>query len=299
MKVYLRLSNQNASAGGKKQRIKGFDKLDCIKNLATEFGEENITIIADSLSDSFKHQVKTLQPFHHSNDTPNTPPMNIRMVHVDFGNGSETYRAALEMAIEENSDMDNVYLVEDDFYHKPGSKKALIEACDSYEQYATCYDHPDKYLNAEQGGNPHVKDNGEITRLMRTENYHWKITNSTVMSFATKVGRLKLDYNIHQEYSKDKITDSYRMFMALNQQGIGVVSSIPGLSSHLETAWLSPGTDWEHFNYFTHLPKVALQTKYNGELEIAKKIKLSVAEKEVISVGSANPQNDDIVVGGM
>ena len=42
MKVYLRLSNQNASAGGKKQRIKGFDKLDCIKNLVVEFGKENI-----------------------------------------------------------------------------------------------------------------------------------------------------------------------------------------------------------------------------------------------------------------
>ena len=291
MKVYLRLSNQNASAGGKKQRIKGFDKLDCIKNLATEFGPENITIIADSLSESFKQQVKTLKPFHHSNDTPNVPPMNIRTIHVDFGNGSETYRAALEMAIEENSDMDNVYLVEDDFLHRPGSKKALIEACDAYEQYVTCYDHPDKYLNADKGGNPHVKDSGEITRLMRTDNYHWKITNSTVMTFATKVGRLKLDYNIHQEFSKDKITDSYRMFMSLNQQGIGCVSSIPGLSSHLETAWLSPGYDWENFDYFGDMPKTKLKLNLPSKLDHNKDYP--------ISQGSANPQNDDIVVGGM
>ena len=44
MKVYLRLSNQNASAGGKKQRIKGFDKLDCIRNLVQLNLEQTILL---------------------------------------------------------------------------------------------------------------------------------------------------------------------------------------------------------------------------------------------------------------
>ena len=296
MKVYLRLSNQNASAGGKKQRIKGFDKLDCLRNLVTEFGKENITIIADSLSETFKQQIETLKPFHHSNDTPNVPNLNLRVIHVEYGNGAATYRHAYNLAIEENKDYDNVYLVEDDFLHRPGSKKAMIEALDKWEQYTTCYDHPDKYLNAVNGGNPHIKDDGEITRVMRTDNYHWKITNSTVMTFAAKVGRLKLDFPTHEEFSKDTITDSYRMFMALNEKGIGCVSSIPGLSSHLETAWLSPGYDWANFDYFQDLPKVKLQNlpskldHHNGEWR---------AENDIISQGSANPQNDDIVVGGM
>ena len=118
---------------------------------------------------------------------------------------------------------------------------------------------------------------------MRTDNYHWKITNSTVMTFAAKVGRLKLDFPTHEQFSKDTITDSFRMFMALNEKGIGCVSSIPGLSSHLETAWLSPGYDWANFDWFGDLPKT----------------KLTGATKEVVSQGSANPQNDDIVVGGL
>jgi hypothetical protein len=86
------------------------------------------------------------------------------------------------------------------------------------------------------------------------------------------------------------------MFMALNEKGIGCVSSIPGLSSHLETAWLSPGYDWANFDYFQDLPKVKLQNlpskldHHNGEWR---------AENDIISQGSANPQNDDIVVGGM
>ena len=259
MKTYLRLSNQNASAGGKKQRIKGFDKLDCIRNLVQEFGADNITIIADSLSETFKQQIETLKPFCHSNDVQNVPNLNLRVIHVEYGNGAATYRHAYNLAIEENADYDNVYLVEDDFIHRPGSKKAMIEALDKWEQYTTCYDHPDKYLNAVNGGNPHIKDDGEITRVMRTENYHWKITNSTVMTFAAKIGRLKLDFPTHEEFSKGNITDSYRMFMALNEKGIGCVSSIPGLSSHLESAWLSPGYNWEEFDYFQDLPKVKLK----------------------------------------
>ena len=82
MKTYLRLSNQNASAGGKKQRIKGFDKLDCIRNLVQEFGADNITIIADSLSETFKQQIETLKPFCHSNDVQNVPNLNLRILRV-------------------------------------------------------------------------------------------------------------------------------------------------------------------------------------------------------------------------
>ena len=81
--------------------------------------------------------------------------------------------------------------------------------------------------------------------------------------------------------------------MALNEKGIGCVSSLPGLSSHLETAWLSPGYDWENFNWFGDLPKVKLDYP-----DITKEVKWK-AENDIISQGSANPQNDDIVVGGM
>lgn len=268
MKVYLRLSNQEASAGNKKQRIKGFDKLDCLRNLATEFGAENITIIADSLSETFKQQVETLRPFCHSNDIENTPPFNYKIIHVEYGNGSETFRHALDLAIEENSDYDNIYLVEDDFYHRPGCKQYLNEAVDEFENYATCYDHPDKFINKEDGGNPYIQYNGENTRLIKTKSVHWKITNSTVMTFAAKVGRLKLDYNIWMENSKDRITDSFKAFIMLNQKGIGCVSSIPGYSSHLETAWLSPFYDWENFDYFGDMPKVKLKHEDTNEFSM-------------------------------
>jgi hypothetical protein len=111
--------------------------------------------------------------------------------------------------------------------------------------YTTLYDHPDKYINARDGGNPQIDMNAEITRLSRTKSIHWKLTNSTVMSFATYVSRLKEDLDLIKKYSSEKITDSYGFFTELiNTKQIGVVSSVPGYSTHCETNWLSPLTDW-------------------------------------------------------
>ena len=61
--------------------------------------------------------------------------------------------------------------------------------------------------------------------------------------------------------------------------------------SHLETAWLSPSYDWENFDYFGDMPKTKLKLNLPS--------KLDHHNDYPISQGSANPKNDDIVVGGM
>ena len=57
MKVYYRISNPGKNAGSEKQKISGFDKLKCLQNAILEFGAENITIIADSLTKKFRKQI--------------------------------------------------------------------------------------------------------------------------------------------------------------------------------------------------------------------------------------------------
>lgn len=228
MKVYYRLSNLEASIT--KRKIKNATKEHCLNNCILEFGKENITIIGDKLNDETRNYVNSL---------------GLRLVEVNNGTGAGTFRDALNLAIKENDDDTMVYLLEDDFLHKTGSKKLLKEGIKRYKMYTTLYDHPDKYINAKDGGNPQIDMNAEITRVSRTKSVHWKLTNSTVMSFATYVSRLKQDLDLIQKYSSDKITDSYGFFTELiNTKQIGVVSSIPGYSTHCESNWLSPLTNW-------------------------------------------------------
>ena len=228
MKIYYRLSN--LEAGISKKKIPNATKQHCLENCITEFGKDNITILGDRLNNETRDYVESL---------------NLKLIEVNNGSGAGTFRDALDLAIKENKDSDLIYLLEDDFLHKPNSKNLLIECLSKYNAYITLYDHPDKYLNKENGGNPFIEQEGEVTRLVKTDSVHWKITNSTVMSFACRVSRLKSDYDLILKHSSAHITDSFRFFIELNQtKGIPVLSSVPGYSTHCESAWLSPLTDW-------------------------------------------------------
>ena len=101
------------------------------------------------------------------------------------------------------------------------------------------------YINKIDGGNYFIEEEGEVTRLVKTTSTHWKITNSTVMSFAAKVSRLKLDYDLFKKHSSNNITDSFSFFTELSQTlSIPVLSSVPGYSTHCESLWTSPLTNW-------------------------------------------------------
>jgi hypothetical protein len=228
IKVYYRLSNQ--SAGGHKSKLPHASKQYCLENAIKAFGKENITVIGDNLNKETVAMVLDL---------------GTRLVRVSNGTGSKTFRDALDLAIEETSGTDVIYLLEDDFLHKENAGVLLEEAAQQFDAYITGYDHPDKYINRADGGNPLIESGGEVTRLVRTENSHWKITNSTVMSFATTRKRLVADRELLEKYSSERITDSFGFFLSLaKEKGVPCISSVPGISTHIENAWLSPFTDW-------------------------------------------------------
>jgi len=228
MKVYYRLSP--SSAGIHKDKISNASKQNCLVNAIKVFGLENITVIGDNLDEILTTFLKE---------------QNIRVVPVSYGNGSQTFRHAIDLAISENQDDDIVYLLEDDFLHLPDSPKLIEEALSEVDVYATLYDHPDKYIDGSVGGNPQVEGGGEVTKLIMTDSTHWKITNSTVMTWACRVKRLKQDYELHMKYSQGRVTDSYGLFSELRTNNTAVISSVPGRSTHCETRWLSPLVNWE------------------------------------------------------
>jgi hypothetical protein len=165
-------------------------------------------------------------------------PINIEKVSV--GHGAGTFNLALDKALKCGDD-DIIYFIENDYLHLPNAPKILKEGFDTGASYVALYDHPDKYID---GANPLVEDGGEVTRVMLTNSCHWKLTNSTTMTFAAKVKTLKEDEAVLRAHTNGSYPRDYDMFISLRDLGRGLVTPIPGYSTHGETAWLSPLIDW-------------------------------------------------------
>ncbi|HEX9944575.1 MAG TPA: hypothetical protein VGG03_21400, partial [Thermoanaerobaculia bacterium] len=156
------------------ERFQFATKETCLRNFLAVFRlpKEDLLIIADNVGEATWGMVNELHP--------NT-------VRTHFGHGAGSWRyAAFDVALRKFSDDDVVYFVEDDYLHLPGSQQLLLEAI-GVADYASLYDHNDKYINANEGGpNPFIEYGGEVTRVVRTRSSHWKLTNSTTMTFATR-----------------------------------------------------------------------------------------------------------------
>jgi len=203
-------------------------KLACLRNCLEVFGREHIVVFGDQLDDETAQAVADSA---------------VNLVAVDEGSGGGNFRRAAEAAMQ-LAEEDLVYLVEDDFLHRAEAPAAIKDGLSLGVEYVTLYDHPDKYVDARQGGNPRVKRGGENTRLLCGEMTHWKVTNSTVMTFATTAGQLRKDWKIFLKYCGGRYTDDYRLFRALAWRGRRLISAVPGLATHCEARWLSPFYDW-------------------------------------------------------
>jgi hypothetical protein len=161
------------------------------------------------------------------------------MIQTNLGNAG-SLKAAFDLAMTYD-DNDIVYFVEDDFLHLPNPKEYLVEALDKVD-YVSLYDHSDKYA---KGPNPFVDDFGENTKVFLTKSSHWKFTNSTVQTFATRVKTLKEDKDILYKYNfQNQIPDSFRTFTELLKKGRTLATPIPGRATHCHPPWLSPLINW-------------------------------------------------------
>lgn len=226
MKIIYRISD----IGYNKVKPDYINNENCLNNFCKIFIEEihNIHIIADNVSKETNEMI-----CKYVNQS--------QITHVKVGHGAGTFNLALDMALN-GSDDEIVYFVENDYIHLKDSLQILEEGFSLGFDYVSLYDHPDKYIN---GANPFVEDGGEVTRLMLTKSCHWKLTNSTTMTFAAKVSTLKQDEAILREYTSGTHPNDFHMFLALREKQRGLITPIPGYSTHGETAWLSPLINWE------------------------------------------------------
>lgn len=229
MKVIYRISD----AGYSKVKPEYISNEACLKNFCNVFFDHihDIQILADNCSN------ETLSMIAKYID-----PINIEKVSV--GHGAGTFNLALDKALK-LGDKELVYFVENDYLHKQQSPKILQEGLSLGASFVALYDHPDKYLDPSKGGNPYCEGGAEDTRVYLTDSCHWKITNSTTMTFASTVGTLRRTEDILRKWTNQgHYPDDFKMFLELREHNELLITPLPGYATHGETAWLTPLTDW-------------------------------------------------------
>lgn len=229
MKIIYRISD----TGYSKVKPTYIDNEACLKNFCNVFFDHihDIQILADNCSESTLDMIAKY-----------IDPINVQKVSV--GHGAGTFNLALDKALKLD-DREVVYFVENDYLHKQNSAKVLEEGLNLGASFVSLYDHPDKYLDPSRGGNPYCEGGAEDTRVYLTQSTHWKMTNSTTMTFAATVETLKRVEPILRKWTNQgHYPDDFKMFLELREQLELLVTPIPGYATHGESAWLSPLTDW-------------------------------------------------------
>ncbi len=225
MQIVYRTSPGN----GKKPRPDWFSKRSCLSNLLRVFGRgHRYHFIVDGENSTFNRNLcEFVKQFRLA------PTMTL----INENHSARAFRRMLDYACALNG---NLYLVEDDYLHRPGVVEVLEEGVQNYGHYATGYDHRDKY-----------PPDG-ATRLHLGEHSHWRETPSTTCTFAVKAETLREDRSIWESHCSE-VPDWIHDNEAFNElvkgrQGRTIASSIPAFSTHCESDWLAPLIDWEKVN---------------------------------------------------
>jgi hypothetical protein len=226
MRIIYRISD----SGYNKVKPDYINNESCLLNALDMFSTEQHEwlVIADNVSEETKNMIEKYV---------------LNVEYVSVGHGAGTFNLALNEALKHGED-EIIYFLENDYLHKPNSPKIIEEGLSLGASFVSLYDHPDKYLAPERGGNPYCDGGAENTRVYLTESTHWKITNSTTMTFAAKVSTLKENEETLRHHTSGTHPNDFQMFMELRTNNKLLVTPIPGYATHGETAWLSPLTDW-------------------------------------------------------
>ena len=227
MRVIYRISD----SGYNKVKPDYINNEACLANAIKVFGDCEWSIIADNISEETNNMIQKYIP-------------RSVIYYTEIGDGAGTFNIALDGALKCKDD-EIIYFLENDYIHKPDSDKILEEGFKLGASFVSLYDHPDKYLSPDKGGNPYCEGGAEDTRVYLTDSVHWKVTNSTTMTFAAKVSTLKKNERILRHHTSGTHPNDFDMFLELRYANELLITPIPGYATHGETAWLSPLNDWK------------------------------------------------------
>lgn len=231
MKIVYRISD----GGYSKVKPDWIQKKSCLEQFITTLRvQDQLFVLADNVGEETWTWLSNLSRIN-------------KLERSSIGHGAGSFLKCIDLFTDMQSN-ELIYFLEDDYVHVPGWQDKVESLFNrSSVNFATLYDHPDKYINGSDGGNPKVEGGGEITRVIWTGNHHWKITNSTTMSFICRNWKIFHKFmSIIEQYVQGTYPRDYDMWTHLgNRDGGYLVSPIPSLSTHGETQWLSPAVEWE------------------------------------------------------
>jgi hypothetical protein len=223
MKVYYRISD----AGYNKVKFETATKRRCLFNFLENWIPDEVTVLMDRVNPETKEFLLTYRDV-----------AGLDVQEIDGGSSAQSFRIAYEMALQ-LPDEEIVYLVEDDYWHLPFSRRCLLEGIQRAD-YVTLYDAPDKYVST---------NGADETKVLLTASSHWRLTNSTTCTFASRVSQLKEDYPTWKNFCfaawDQRHTHDFECFSELRSIGRTLISPIPSLSTHCEPNWKAPLIDWE------------------------------------------------------
>ena len=234
MKILYRISSNTY----KKPRLAEATKEYCVDNFIENVVNQNnqLFLIGDNVDEGLKTFLmsKTSE--------------NIDFIDHNFGSNGASFRYQLELA-SSFDDNELVLLQEDDYlykpatwpFHSPTTYNELFSQALEYAHYVSVYDHPDKYLAPSLGGNKFISQNGvENTGLFCTSHSHWKYTNSTTCTFASRSRTIREDLKIWYHFCSGDHPYDFQAFTALGLKGRQLATSIPGRATHTELNYISP-----------------------------------------------------------
>lgn len=210
LNIFYRISDK----GYIKPKLPGITKEDCLSNLieCSDITSTKYYFFCDNCTPETLDMVKKI-----------SKDLNCTIHKSSLGNAG-SLREALKAAtwLDYKSP---IYFVEDDYLHR-GNINQLIEEGLSLAEYVTLFDHPDKYL-------PGYYNGGEISKVLKTNNTHWRYTASTCMTFATRSGNINKDFDNWRKYISGSHPHDHDVFTK------GLIDSrlavcIPGRAFHTD-----------------------------------------------------------------
>ena len=161
---------------------------------------------------------------------------------IKCGNECDSFLKTLEIIQSKNlSDDTIVYLLEDDYLHRPGWCEVMLEGFEINSHYLTLYDF-DFFIAK-----------GWLCEIFTTPSSHWRAVPATTNTFACKYKTLIEDMEIQKEYSIYGIREmdeysysrDYNKFWELQKQERYLISPMPGWSTHCDENHISPIINWK------------------------------------------------------